>query len=36
LCAVGVIAGVAYQATKKGGSAAADEASMSSVDTPIA
>jgi hypothetical protein len=36
LCAVGVIAGVAYQAIKKGGSAAADDASMSSVDTPIA
>mmetsp|Transcript_11603 Transcript_11603/g.21058 ORF Transcript_11603/g.21058 Transcript_11603/m.21058 type:complete len:379 (+) Transcript_11603:324-1460(+) len=36
LCAVGAIAGVAYQMAKKGGSAGADGASMASTDTLIA
>lgn len=37
VCAVGLIAGVAYHAIKKGGSAGADGASLaSSVDTSIA
>ena len=36
LCAVGVIAGVAYHAVKKSGAAGADVVSLSSLDTPIA
>ena len=36
VCAVGVIAGVAYHAVKKSGAAGVDGASLSSLDTPIA